>query len=153
MAIEVGQAAPDFTLRDQDNNEWTLSAHRGRNVVLVFYPLDFSATCTTELTELASVADRYDAANAEVVGISVDSRHAHAAFKKAAGLRATLLADFHPKGAIAQSYGVFLDALGFADRATFVIDRDGILRHMVRTSPAQARSQDEYLQALAACPV
>ena len=153
MAVEVGQQAPDFTLRDETNEEWTLSAHRGRNVVIVFYPLDFSPTCTKELKEISAVAERYDAAGAEVVGISVDSRHSHREFKAKEELRATLLADFHPKGAVAQQYGAYVDGLGFADRATYVIDKEGVVRQVVRTSVAEARNQDEYLEALAACPV
>jgi peroxiredoxin len=153
MELNVGDPAPDFTLRDENNEEWTLSAHRGRNLVLVFYPLDFSPTCTGELKDLAAVAEKYDAAGAEVVGISVDSRWAHAAFKKHENLTATLLSDFQPRGEVARIYDAFLDIPGIATRATYVIDKDGVIRQKIVTSPAEARNQDEYLQALAACPV
>ena len=153
MTLQIGDPAPDFTLRDHDNNEWTLSAHRGENVVLVFYPLDFSPTCTKELKDLAAAADKYGAAGAEVVGISVDSRWTHAAFKRDEELPATLLADFQPRGAVAQLYDAYLPEPGFATRATYVIDKDGVIRHKVVTSPGEARNQDEYLEALSACPV
>ena len=149
----AGDPAPDFTLVDQEGESWTLSDKRGRNLVLVFYPLDFSPTCTGELKELAATADRYEAAGAEVVGISVDSRWTHRAFRRDEGLAATLLADFNPKGEVARLYGAYLDALGFADRATFVIDSAGVVRHVTRTSPRESRDADEYLAALASCPV
>lgn len=153
MTVEIGSEAPDFTLRDENNDEISLSQFRGRNVVLVFYPLDFSPTCTKELKELAATADKYAAAGAEVIGISVDSRWSHQAFKKAEGLQARLLADFNPKGAVARLYGVFLEDPGFANRGTFVIDKDGIVRHKVVTQPSEARDSEQYLEALAACPV
>lgn len=153
MAVEVGDIAPDFTLRDQDNNEVTLSSLRGHNVVLVFYPMDFSPTCTSELKELTATRERYDAAGARVYGISIDSRHVHRAFRRDEELEVPLLADFHPKGAVAQTYGAYLDQAGFATRATFVIDKDGVVRHRVMGEVGAARDPDEYLEALAACPI
>jgi peroxiredoxin len=153
MAVEVGDVAPDFTLRDQDNNTVTLSELRGRNVVLVFYPLDFSPICTSELKAISATRDRYDAAGAEVFGISVDSRYSHSAFKRDERLEVTLLTDFHPKGATAQTYGAYVEGVGFANRATFVIDKAGVVRHRVMGDVGTARDQEEYLQALAACPI
>jgi peroxiredoxin len=88
-----------------------------------------------------------------VFGISVDSRWCHAAFKRDEELSASLLADFQPKGDVARLYGVYIDDAGIANRGTFVIDRDGRVAHKVVTSPGEARNQDEYLEALAACPV
>ncbi|MEA2647125.1 MAG: mycoredoxin-dependent peroxiredoxin [Chloroflexota bacterium] len=153
MAVEVGDEAPDFTLKDDANQKWTLSEHRGYNVVLVFYPLSFSGMCTRELHELTETADRFDAASAEVVGISVDSKYVQAAFKRDEGLRATLLADFNPHGAVTRRYGVWLEEWGYANRATFVIDKDGRVAHRVITSPGDMRDPEEYLTALASCPV
>jgi peroxiredoxin len=153
MSAEIGQRAPEFTLKDETGETVSLSQYRGKNVVLVFYPLDFSSTCTRELQQLTATATSYDAANAEVIGISVDSHHAHGAFKRDEHLAAHLLADFHPKGAVATQYGVYLPEFGFANRATFIIDRDGVIQQKVMTSPGEARNADEYLQALAACPV
>jgi peroxiredoxin len=153
MPVEIGQEAPDFTLRDEDGQEVTLSSLRGRNVVLVFYPFAFSSTCTKELHDVTGLADKFDDASAEVFGISVDSPFALKAFKRDEGLSASLLSDFEPKGAVAREYGAYLDDLGFATRATFVIDKDGKVAHKQVTSPAEARDQEEVLDALAACPV
>jgi len=82
MGVEIGDIAPDFTLVDENGEKVTLSELRGRNAVLVFYPLDFSPVCTKELKDISAVADRYQAYGAEVYGISVDSRWCHAAFKR-----------------------------------------------------------------------
>lgn len=153
MPVEIGDVAPDFTLVDENGEKVSLSGLRGRNLVLVFYPLDFSPVCTKELKDISAVADRYAAQNAEVFGISVDSRWTHAAFKRDEGISAHLLADFHPKGAVAQQYGVYIGEAGIANRGTFVIDAQGRVAHKVVTSPKEARNQEEYLEALANCPV
>ena len=115
----------DFTLRDENGEELTLSSLRGRNVVLVFYPLAFSGTCTKELHDISSHADDYEEAGAEVIGISVDSPFTLKAFKRDEDLKARLASDFHPKGAVAREYGAYIEEAGFATRATFVIDKDG----------------------------
>jgi mycoredoxin-dependent peroxiredoxin len=153
MAVEVGSEAPDFTLRDENGEEFTLSSLRGRNAVLVFYPAAFSSICTRELHDVSGAADRYDAAGAEVIGISVDSPYALKAFKRDEQLQAKLLSDFHPKGAVAKQYGAYIEEAGIATRATFVIDKDGKIAYKVVNHPGQARNQDEYFEALASCPV
>jgi mycoredoxin-dependent peroxiredoxin len=153
MSVEVGSEAPDFTARDEEGQEFKLSSLRGRNVVLVFYPLAFSGICTKELHDITNVADRYEAAGADVVGISVDSPFTLKAFKRDEGIQAHLVSDFHPKGAIAKDYGAYIEEAGIATRATFVIDKDGKVAHKVVTHPGEARNQDEYFEALAACPV
>ena len=153
MPVEVGQEAPDFTLRDENGQDVTLSSLRGKNVVLVFYPFAFSSLCTKELHDITDRDARFGENSAEVYGISVDSPFALKAFKDQEQLSAHLLSDFEPKGAVAQQYGAYLDGLGFATRATFVIDKDGKLAHKQVTSPAEARDQDEVLDALLACPV
>jgi peroxiredoxin len=153
MAVEVGEQAPDFTLRDETGDELTLSELRGRNVVLVFYPLAFSSMCTRELHDISDARDRYDAAGAEVIGISVDSPYALKAFKRDEGIKARLASDFHPKGDVARKYGAYIEEAGIATRATFVIDKDGKVAYKVVNHPGEARNQDEYLEALASCPV
>jgi peroxiredoxin len=153
MAVEVGSEAPDFTLRDENGEEFTLSSLRGRNAVLVFYPLAFSGICTKELHDLSDATERYDAAGAEVIGISIDSPFVQKAFKRDEDLKAKLLSDFHPKGAVAKQYDAYIEEAGVATRATFVIDKDGKVAHKVVTHPGEARNQDEYLEALASCPV
>jgi peroxiredoxin len=153
MAVEVGSEAPDFTLKDENGKDVSLSSLRGRNVVLMFYPLAFSGVCTRELHDVSAAADRYQAANAEVLAVSVDSHYTLAAFKRDEDLKAHLLADFHPKGAVAQQYGTYMDAFGIAGRATFVIDKDGRVVSKVESAVSAPRDQEEYLTALAACPV
>jgi peroxiredoxin len=154
MAVEVGQEAPDFTLRDPDNEDVTLSSFRGRkNVVLVFYPGAFSSVCTRQLTEVQDSSARYAEGDAQVIGVSVDSRYSQGAFARQLGLTdAILLADFHPKGAVARAYGVWLEQFGFAARVTFVIDKQGIVRGVTRTeNPGQVPDEDEYFAALSTC--
>ncbi|MDB5065789.1 MAG: bcp [Chloroflexi bacterium] len=153
MAVEVGSEAPDFTLKDENGKDVTLSDLRGRNVVLMFYPLAFSPVCTQELKDISATAGRYQAANAEVLAVSVDSQYTLAAFKRDEDLSAHMLADFHPKGAVAQQYGTYMDGIGIAGRATYVIDKDGKVVHKVTSEVLQPRDQEEYLTALAACPV
>ena len=152
-SIEVGQEAPDFTLVDDAGERWTLSEHRGRNVVLVFYPLSFSGTCTKELHALTGEAEKFAGAGAEVVGISVDSKHVQRVFKRDEELKVTLLADFQPRGAVASQYGMFLPDLGFANRGTFVIDKTGKVAFKVVGPLGEVRDPEAYLEALRNCPV
>jgi mycoredoxin-dependent peroxiredoxin len=153
MATEVGSEAPDFTLRDERGEEVTLSSLRGRNVVLVFYPLAFSGICTKELHDITDLKDQFAGATAEVYGISVDSPFALNAFKRDEGLSAHLLSDFHPKGAVAREYDAYLDEVGIATRATYVIDKDGKIAWKQVTHPGEVRDQQQVITALAACPV
>ena len=150
--LQIGELAPDFELPDETGTTVKLSQFRGQNVVLVFYPLDFSPTCTSELRGMASHSRRYSNLNAKVLGVSVDSRWAHAAFKKAEGLEATLLADFNPRGKVAQEYGVYMGNAGIAKRGTFVIDKEGIVRGITINEPGQARTEDDYFKQLESCP-
>ena len=153
MAIEVGQEAPDFTLTSQSGDGVTLSAFRGeRNVVLVFYPLAFSGNCTRQLTDIGAHAGRYAGADAQVLGVSVDSRFTQAAFARSLGLDAALLlADFEPKGEVARRYGVYDDGRGHARRGTFVIDMDGVVKHIDVAAPGEMPDQEGSFRALATC--
>jgi peroxiredoxin len=156
MAIEVGQLAPDFTLRDTEGREVTLSSFRGeKSVVLVFYPAAFSSFCTTQLTEIAGSEARYGEGGAQVIGVSVDNVASQERFARDLGLTDTiLLSDFLPRGAVADAYGVFLPDWGTAARATFVIDREGVVRARFLTeTPLTIPDQDEYFATLAACAV
>jgi mycoredoxin-dependent peroxiredoxin len=153
MSVEVGSPAPDFTLRNENGEEVTLSSLRGQNVVLVFYPFAFSSMCTKELHDVTGLQQKFGDAHAEVFGVSVDSPFTLKAFKKHENLTPHLLSDFEPKGAVAQQYGAYLDGLGFATRATFVIDKDGNIAWKQVNSPGEARDQEQAVEALAACPV
>ncbi len=152
MTLKVGDVAPDFTLQNENGEPVTLSKLRGKNVVLVFYPLDFSPICTGELRGIKGNAAKYAERNAQVYGISVDSRFTHAAFKAAEGLPVSLLADFHPKGAVSELYGVYMDKAGISMRGTFVIDKDGVIRGVTIQGPGEARNEAAYFEALSACP-
>jgi peroxiredoxin (alkyl hydroperoxide reductase subunit C) len=128
MPIAAGQPAPDFALRANDDKEYKLSDLKGKNVVLAFYPLDFSPVCSNEHACVRDDLSQFQSLNAEVFGISVDSTWAHKAFAEKLGLKYPLLADFHPKGAVAEKYGLYLGERGITARAVVVIDKDGIVR-------------------------
>jgi peroxiredoxin len=123
--IEAGTPAPEFTLADQDGTRVSLSDFRGRTVVLVFYPLDFSAVCTDQLNVYQEVLDQLEEQGATLLGISVDSAFAHKAFQDHLGVTFPLLADFHPKGEVAKKYGVYLEERGHNTRALVMVDPEG----------------------------
>jgi mycoredoxin-dependent peroxiredoxin len=125
MAISVGAPAPDFTLKDQNQKEVKLSDYKGKNVVIVFYPLDWSPVCTDEHTCLVNGMKQFAQLNAQVLGISVDSAWSHKAFADKLGIHYPLLADFQPRGAVGQKFGVFLADKGITGRAIAIVDRTG----------------------------
>lgn len=126
MSISVGQTAPDFTLPNQDKKEVKLSDFAGKkNVVLVFYPLDWSPVCTNEHVCLVDDMKSFATLDAEVLGVSVDSVWSHKAFADKMGIKYSLLADFHPKGAMSEKYGVYLDDKGITGRAIVIVGKDG----------------------------
>lgn len=145
--VEVGQEAPDFTLRDEGNKEVALSALRGHPVVLFFYPLDFSPFCTTEACAYRDDTSLFEGKGAQILGISRDSTWTHKAFKEKEGLPYSLLADM--KGDVAKVYGCWNEAIGIAERLTVVIDKDGVIRYVEHNGPAQIRDQKKALAALA----
>ncbi|MES9540427.1 peroxiredoxin [Spirillospora sp. NPDC049024] len=155
MAVNVGDTAPDFELKDQHGTPVRLSDFRGgRNVVLVFYPLAFSGVCTGELCalrdELSSlVAGDGAGDDVQVLAVSVDSMFALRAWSDQEGFPFPLLADFWPHGGTAQRYGVFDEVRGVAQRGTFIIDTEGVVRWKVVNAIPDARDIDEYRKALA----
>jgi len=150
MSLIIGDQAPDFSLVNQFGETVTLSDFRGRkNVVIVFYPLSFSGICTGELCELRDNFDRFQRDDVELLAVSVDSKFVQKMFAEHEGYKFSVLADFWPHGGVAKSYGVFIEEAGIANRATFVINKDGDLVAKFVTAPGQARSLDEYEKALA----
>lgn len=123
--IAAGTPAPDFTLRDQDGEEVSLSGFKGGKVLLVFYPMDFSPVCSDQLSIYQEVKPEIEAKGVTMLGISVDHPYAHKAFQEKLGVDTPLLADFEPKGAVAAAYGSYLDGLGFANRTLVLVDEDG----------------------------
>ena len=147
--IKVGEKAPDFTLNDQSGNAVTLSSYRGkRNVVLVFYPLSFTSVCSVQMPAYSKERGRFEDYDAEVLGISVDSAPVHKAFAESVGVEYPLLADFFPHGGVAKAYGVFRSE-GYAERATFVIDKQGIVRHAEVHEIGRVPDRTKALEALA----
>ena len=133
MKIEIGQPAPDFTLYDSAKNKVTLSDLRGQNVLLLFFPLAFTSTCTAELCSIRDNISFYNNVNAKVFGISVDSLHTLAKYKAEQNLNFTLLSDFNKD--VSSLYGSLYEMFsynmkGVSKRSAFVIDKEGIIRYV-----------------------
>ncbi|MHB1594791.1 MAG: peroxiredoxin [Streptosporangiaceae bacterium] len=150
MAVEIGDIAPDFELKDQHGTPVRLSDLRGKkNVVLVFYPLAFSGVCSGELCELRDTFPEAEREDVALLTVSVDSVFAHKTWADAEGYKFGLLSDFWPHGEVARSYGVFDEERGIATRGTFVIDKTGAVRWKVVNDIPQARNLADYQAALA----
>jgi len=149
--IEVGQPAPDFTLKDQNNEEFHLASFQGEKAVLiVFYPLAFTGICTGELCRVRDDLGTFQNDDVQVATISCDSVYAHKVFSEREGYDFPLLSDFWPHGTVAQSYGVFNQQAGFADRGTFLVDKQGIVRFAEHHGPGDGRDADVWRKAIAA---
>lgn len=153
MPVEVGQQAPDFTLRDQNREEVTLSSFRGKtSVLLLFYPFAFSGICTSELCEVRDELPRFEDEDVQVIGVSVDHPPALKAWSVQEGYLFPLLADFWPHGEVARRYGVFNETAGTANRGTFLIDREGVVRFAEMNQPGRKRDQSAWHDAMARLP-
>lgn len=132
MKVEVGQPSPDFTLYDSEKNKLTLSSLQGQNVLLLFFPLAFTGTCTKELCSVRDNISIYNNANAKVLGISVDSLHSLSKYKAEQNLNFTLLSDFNKE--VSALYGTIYHVFsynmrGVSKRSAFVIDKEGIIQY------------------------
>ncbi len=127
--LPIGTRAPDFALPDANGKTVRLSDYRGRPVVLVFYPLDWSPGCSKQLDLYQADLAEFTRRGAAVLGISVDSMYSHGAWAAVRGITFPLLADFHPKGAVAEAYRVYRGTDGFSERALYVVDADGVIRY------------------------
>ena len=141
--LAVGEPAPDFALPDANGRTIRLSDYRGRRVVLAFYPLDWSPGCSRQLDLYQHELDEFRKRGAEVMGISVDSLYSHGAWATVRGLTFPLLADFNPKGDVARRYKVWREADGFSERALYIVDENGIIRH-AQVSPKLQHVPDIY---------
>ena len=138
--LKPGDMAPDFTLPSTIGDRVTLSDYRGKkNVLLLFYPLDFSPTCSKETRQAGEILPDRAAQDVEVLGISVDSLWSHKVFAPKNGITYPLLADFHPKGDVSRKYGVYLDDKGFSARTAFIVGKDGRIRDVVTSEIPIAR--------------
>ena len=126
--LSAGTPAPEFQLQATPGKKVSLSELRGKPVVLAFYPADWSPVCGDQMALYNEILPEFQKHGAELLGISVDGAWCHAAFTEARNLHFPLLADFEPKGAVANAYGVYREADGITERALFVIDKDGIIR-------------------------
>jgi peroxiredoxin (alkyl hydroperoxide reductase subunit C) len=149
MPLAVGEVAPDFTLKDQNNQDVSLAAFRDRKaVLLVFYPLAFTGTCQGELTAIRDHLPTFANDHVQVLTVSVDSTYSHKVWSLQQGFEFPLLADFWPHGAVAQAYDVFDETTGRANRGTFLIDRTGLIRFAEELGPRDPRDQKAWQQAL-----
>ena len=146
--VRVGEPAPDFELDDENGEKVRLSDLRGQPVVLIFYPFDWSSTCTKELCGLRDTSGDWEATGARLFGISRDSKHSHKAWKEHLGLNYSLLADL--VGETAKKYGAWNETAHRADRMTVVIDPQGIVRYAIHNNSATMRDHAQALDALRA---
>ncbi|MFB7495296.1 peroxiredoxin [Streptomyces sp. NPDC056161] len=149
MAIQVGDKAPDFELKDNHGRAVKLSDFRGqKNVVLLFYPFAFTGVCTGELCELRDNLPTFVNDDTQLLAVSNDSIHTLRVFAEQEGLEYPLLSDFWPHGETSRAYGVFAEDKGCAVRGTFIIDKEGVVRWTVVNDLPDARDLDGYVQAL-----
>ncbi|MCT9931175.1 peroxiredoxin [Planotetraspora sp. A-T 1434] len=148
MAVEVGERAPDFELRDQHGVPLRLSDLRGSKVVLVFYPLAFSPVCHGELGAIRDELLPSAPADVRVLTVSVDSMFSHRVWADAERFTFPLLSDFWPHGGVAQAYGVFDDVRGQAVRGTFILDGEGVVRWKIVNEIGSPRDVAEYRKVL-----
>jgi peroxiredoxin len=146
--LDVNTAAPEFQLQATPDQKFSLSELRGRNVILTFYPADWSPVCGDQLSLYNEMHRYFSKYNAEILGISVDGKWCHAAFREARKLHFTLLADFEPKGAVAKLYGVYNNKEGRSERALYVIDAEGIIRWNYLSPVGINPGADGILEAL-----
>ena len=146
--IEPGSPAPDFTLPDQDGNKVSLGDFRGRTVVLVFYPADFSRVCTDQLSVYQEVLPQFEEQGAALLGISVDGAFCHKAFQEHLNTAIPLLADFHPKGEVSKAYGVYSDKYGVATRSLVMVGPDGVVTWSYSSPPLEVPGANLIFDAL-----
>jgi len=146
--IESGTEAPDFTLPDADGKQVSLADFRGRTVVLVFYPSDFSPVCTDQLSVYQEVLGEFENRGVQLLGISVDGAFCHRAFRDQLNLTIPLLADFHPKGEVARAYGVWSEDYGVAGRALVMVGPDGVVRWSYMSPPLEVPGANLIFDAL-----
>jgi peroxiredoxin len=146
------QSAPDFVLQAAPDRTVSLAEFRGRPVVLVFYPADWSPVCGDQIGLYNELLDEFAKYDAQILGISVDGAWCHAAFTRDRKLRFPLLADFEPKGAVARLYGVYQSDAGISERALYVIDAEGIIRWSYLSPIGINPGADGILEALENLP-
>jgi peroxiredoxin len=150
--LAAGTTAPNFTLRETPDQNLSLSELKGKPVILAFYPADWSPVCGDQLALYNEVLPEFRKYGAELMGISVDGVWCHEAYVQARRLHFPLLADFHPKGVVAQSYGAYREGEGVCERALFVLDRSGVILWSYCSPIAVNPGADGILDALEKLP-
>jgi peroxiredoxin (alkyl hydroperoxide reductase subunit C) len=149
--LPVGAPAPDFRLRDQNQQPVTLNSFRdARNVLLIFFPLAFTGICQGELDRLRDHLPEFENDESVALAISVGPPPTHKIWALENGYTFPVLSDFWPHGAVSQAYGVFNPDAGYPNRGTFVVDRSGIIRFAEMKQPGESRDQRLWTEALAA---
>lgn len=148
--LQVGDNAPDFTLATHNEGELNLQWYEGRkNVVLAFYPGDWTPVCATQIPEYQTIINEFARFDTQLLAISVDSRPCHLAWARSlGGLSFPLMSDYWPHGKVAEMYGV-LSERGFSERAVFVIDKKGIIRYIEVVEPAELPDNNKLFEVLA----
>jgi peroxiredoxin len=150
MAPQIGSPAPGFELRDQHGETVSLASYRGsKAVVVMFYPYAFSGVCTGELCQVRDNLPTFESDDVQLVAVSCDPMFSLRAFAERDGLTFPLLSDFWPHGAVASAYGVFDGERGCAQRASFIVDKEGVLRWAVHNAMPDARDLQEQARVLA----
>jgi peroxiredoxin len=148
--IAVGERAPLFSLPNHEGTKVNLADFRGRKVLLVFYPLDFSPVCSDQLSIYQEVLSEIEERGVTLIGVSVDSSWAHRAFRDKLGITMPLLSDFEPKGEALRAYGAYLDGAGHGNRSLVLIDEEGIVRWVYESpSPLEIPGANLIFDALA----
>lgn len=149
MTLAIGDAAPDFTLKDQHAQDVTLSAYAGsKAVLLVFYPFAFSGVCTGELLGLRDRLGDFETDGSTLLALSCDPMYTQRAVADRDGIFFPLLSDYWPHGTTTQAYGVFDEGRGAPTRSSFVIDREGRIAWITHSPSGDARDLDEHATAL-----
>lgn len=153
VELKIGDSAPDFTLNSHNEGELNLSWYLGRkNVVLAFYPADWTPVCATQVPSYQKIYDRFEEHDCQLLCISVDSVPCHSAWAKSlGGLSFPLMSDFWPHGEVARKFGV-LNGKGFTERAVFLIDKQGIIRWIQQVHPSVLPDNDELFRQIELLP-
>jgi len=149
--LQVGDTAPDFELPSHldRNKKVKLSDLRGQNVVLAFYPFDWTPVCSAQMPNYETDKTRFAEHDAQVFGISVDSAPSHAAWAESlGGISFDLLSDFHPKGEVCKQYGTWREGDGFSNRAVFVVDKEGKIAYADYHELLDVPKNDEVFEVL-----
>jgi peroxiredoxin len=151
LSAEIGEPAPDFSLRDQQNNLVSLADLRGQKAMIVFIPFPFTGVCEGELCRIRDDYAALEGLNAKIIAITCDTRHANRVWLEQQGFQFPILSDFWPHGVTTQAYGCFNEETGGARRWSYLLDATGVVRQIIKSSViSEPREHSEYAKALAA---